>query len=237
MALAMTVTQFVAQTYLLATGKTTALTAGSSKYTKILALGNLFTQQWAQEPGVDWASLRTIFSLGTVSATDTVALDSDIGKVSSQEGDFVRIAHTDGVSESEYTIVPISKLYGDGPKVSASGVSRRNAVGTCAISGTDLIFSRAFLATDAQFGGTISLPGYATPATLINANDTIAVDNPQWLCYAAAAEYDRNDITRVQLYPSLRDRAKELMAQMKDVNGSQLEEVYTGGWSPLGESW
>lgn len=233
----MTVDQFVANAYLLATGKTTALSFGSSKYTKILNLGNLFVRQWALEPGVNWNSLRSLFTLGAiVTATDTFALPATMGKISDQEGDFVRILHTDGVSESEYTIVPADRLWNDGPTLN-NPVSRRNAWGTCAVIGSNLVFSTPFKTTNAQYGGTIKVPGYTIPATMTAISDVLPVDDPDWLCYVVAGEYDRNDVTRVQLYASLNDRATQLMKNMKAQNGSQVEEVYRGSWAPLGQTW
>lgn len=233
----LTVDQAVTRVYLRATGKVTPLIFGTTKYTKILALLNFYSQAWALEGGIDWTSLRQPFPIGTVTATDTFSLDTDIGTMSQQEGDFVRINHTDGISETDYTIMPASKLYRDGPIRLSSAIGRKNAWGTCAVSGSNLIFSNVFKTTDAQFGGTIIVTGFIIPPNLVGMNDQIIVDDPAWLVVKCAAEYVRNDVTRVQLYPSLNDEAARLMDNMKDQNNSQAEEVYTGGFRPLGNTW
>lgn len=233
-----TVDQLVASAYLFATGKTTTLTFGSSKYVKILNLMNFFTQRWAKEADTNWASLRAIFTLASVvSATDTYPLPATIGVISNQEGDFVRIYHTDGINESDYTIVSAERLYNDAHTLNNGGINLRNAVGTCAQVGSSLIFSTPFTATSPQFGGTIKVPGFSIPPTLIAASDVVVIDDPQWLALRCAAEYVRTDITRAQLYPSLIDQANEAMDAMKNFNDSQRETVYTGSWSPPGDHW
>ena len=167
MAYIQNLTQTIATSYLLATGKSTVLAAGTSKYNKIVALANYFTQLWANEPGEDWASLRSTFALGTITAGNSVAIDTDIGHISNQEGDYIRVLHLDGIGETDYSIVPIERLY--------DGMISRNAPdgGRCAVSGSNLIFEHSFISQDAQFGGTIQAPGYLIPDTLANGNDVI----------------------------------------------------------------
>lgn len=224
----MTVSEFITTTYLFATGKVTPPSAGTTKYNKLLALGNIFLQNWASESGVDWKSLRTIFTFGaTVSATDTYALPTTIGKLSKTEGDFVRITHTDGTTESDYTIIPIERLYDDERKLNNSGGDY------CAVSGSNLIFKAPFTADSAQFGGTITIPGYAIPATLTTGTDVIQVDDPYWLCFMSAAEYIRTDLTRQAQYSNLVAQANNVMEGMKSDNNTQRESAITN-WSPGG---
>lgn len=233
----MNVTEAIAATYLFATGKAVAPTSGTTKYTKILALLNVFTQNWASESGVDWKSLRSTFTVtspATVTATDTFAIPSTVGKISRQKGDYVRINHSNGTDQSLYTIVPIEELYQDGPTINNAGGP------ICAVAGSNLKFPVAFTATSPQFGGTVIIPGYSIPATLTTGTDTIVVDDPFWLCYMAAAEYDRNDITRVQQYGNLIAQANNAMTGMKEDNESQSQTVYSS-WSPGngtgGQTW
>lgn len=227
----MTVTNAVATTYLLATGKTTTLTEGSTKYDKILALLNMFSANWASEAGVDWKSLRITPTVsGGVTATDTFAIPTTLAKLSKTQGDFVRIVHADGVTESDYAIVPIERLYNDGSKLQGGGAFR------CAESGSNLIFDTPFTAQSPQFGGTIYVPGYMTTAELQTGTDVIQVDDPYWLCFMSAAEYVRNDITRVQQYGNLVAQANNAMLGMKEDNNSQEEKV-TSTWAPLGSTW
>lgn len=226
----MILTDFITNAYLIATGKATPPASGTAKYTKLVALANLFTQNWASESGVDWKSLRTVATVtGTVTATDAFALPTTLGKLSRTEGDFVRILCTDG-TETQYTIVPIERLYEEGSKVNATGND------TCAVSGSNLIFNTPFQATDKEFGGTIYVPGYITPATLSAGTDVIQVDDPYWLVFAVAAEFVRTDLTRQDQYPNLIAQANNSMEGMKQDNESQREEV-TATWRPLGETW
>lgn len=226
---------------LLANGKGSDLTVDSTKYTKILRLLNFYKDVWAQEPGIQWNSLRSLKSLAaTVSATATYALPTAVidgtAKLSTQEGDFVRILHTDGVSESDYTLVQDSKLYNDGQSINNPGgdyVARR---------GNSLIFPVAFTASSAQFGGTIKIPIYTTPADMVSSTsdptDTVEIDDPYWIIFMAAAEYVRNDVTKQNQYANLIAQATNCMNGMKENNESQLEETRMDILGPaMGETW
>lgn len=229
--MSMTVADAITQSYLLATGKPTAPASGTNKYNRLLGLLNIFTRSWAGETGVDWQSLRITSNVtGTVTATNTFALPTTIAKVSKTLEDPIRILHADGQTESQYTIVPAQKLYKNGTRV--NGASGQ----TVAIIGDNLVFDTAFTATSPQFGGTIQVPGYKFPATLSAAGDLIEVDDPDWLCFMTAAEYVRNDTTRVQQYGNLVALANNAMEGMKEANNAQFEQV-TAEWTPLGATW
>lgn len=235
-----TVQQAITGTYLRATRKSVGLDIASTKGAQVLGLLNFFSQDWAQDSNTDWHSLRQTFTLASVvSATDTYSFSSltTLNHISRQEGDFVRIYHTDGVTESDYTIVDISMLYNDGPTLNSTGMAVANAIGTCAISGTNIIFERAFLSTDPQFGGTIKLPGYKNVPILTANTDIIQVDDPQWLIVRCAAEYVLNDVTRVAHYAPLKDEADQKYDDMRMANEAQITGIYTGGWAPLGMTW
>lgn len=237
MAKSMTVQDAVNLTLLFATGKAAVLVPTDAKYLKILALLNNYTDEWADEEGTDWQSLRQTFSLGTVTATDSYDLDDTINEVSSQEGDYVRINHPGGIMQSLYTIVPPQRLYDSGTTINNYGQQELIANGTCAIIGKQLVFSRPFVSTDTQFGGDIVVAGYVQTDPLVNPKDLIQVDIPRWLCYRAAAEYIRTDVTRQQQVPNLIAEATEVMNQMKDLNDTQSEYVYRGSWRPAGDTF
>ncbi len=233
MSFSMVTSEAITQTYLLATGKSTPPSSGTAKYTKILALLNMFTQNWATEQNVNWKSLRAFFTVtspATVTATDTFTIPTTAGKISPQEGDFVRINWTDGENQSLYTIVPIERLYNNGPSINNAGGP------ICAVSAGTIIFPVAFTSSSPEYGGTVKIPGYSIPSTLDDASDPIQVDDPFWVCFMAAAEYVRNDITRVQQYGNLISLANNSMQAMKQKNNSQEEKVYSN-WSPLGSTW
>ena len=205
----MTVSDYVQKAYLLATGKTTTLAEGTAKYTKFLNLANLLQLKWQNEPGVDWPSLYLRENVsGTVSATDTFALPATIRKLSQRPEDKVRITRTDSTLDY-YDIIQPDEL------------KRYIGYNACAKIGSNLVFPSAFTASSAQFGGTIRVPGYGSVETLADDADTIAVEDPDWLCYMAAAEYVRNDITRQAQYGNLVALAVDSMNHMKLVAGVQ----------------
>lgn len=205
--------EFVQLVHFRGTGKPVSPTTGSKKYNQILIAGQIYTDAWLNEPNVEWASLYDFRNSGTVTATDTFALDNAIRTVSKQEGDIVRILHTDG-NESEYELVPVDRL-------------RENRYNTVvAWSGRNLVFSKAFTASDPQIGGTIVVPSYGYATFPTDDVTAIPVDDPYWLVDIAAAEFVRNDITRKQEYPNLVGSAAERMAKMKENNGDAVDELY-----------
>lgn len=209
----MIVSDFVAASYLKATGTVSTLTSTDSDWVKLLALGNYYQQNWANEPGVDWRSLyNPKVDIGTVSATDTFDLDSSIHKISQAASDPVRIVLT-GSSFIDYTIVPADKI-----KQYTSG-------NFCAQVGSTLVFNKVFTSSSAEFGGTINVPAYTLPDTLVGASDDIVVDIPEWLVTICAAEYTRNNLVRQNQYPNLLAEANELMKKMVENNESQLETL------------
>lgn len=228
----MTITEFVSDAYLKSTGKTTALTTGT-KYDRIVNLGDYYQRRWANEPGVDWNSLyNPAFSIGTVTATDSFDIDSStVRKLSSRQGDIVRIVWSDGVGYTDYDIVDADKL-----KDYSFGVNKESPLGWyCAQIGSELVFNHKFASTDSQYSGEIFIPVYVFPDEINSDNpdtDEVEVDDPDWLVTRVAAEYVRNDITRRQRYPELLAESNEIMGRMKDDNDGQLDTV-DRPWSPF----
>ena len=211
---------------------------------------NIYKDVWAQEPGVQWQSLRSWASLAaTVSATDTYALPTALVlgggtvKLSDQEGDYVRVIHTSGTEESDYTLVYDSKLYRDGPSVNNPGSIGINTSGNCARRGSNLVFDVPFTADSPEFGGTIKVPVYTTPADMVSSTSaptgTVSVDDPMFAVFMAAAEYVRNDVTKQNQYANLIAQATNSMYAMKENNMPQSDEVYTPGQlgPAMGETW
>lgn len=238
----------IQKVYLFATGKNELPTVDSTKYTKILGLLNAYKDVWAQEPGVQWKSTRSLTALAdAVSATDTYALPTAViggtAKFSTQEGDFVRIIYSAGTKETEWTIVEDSKLYRDGPSVNNAGDVGINTSGNCARRGSNLVFDVPFTASSVEFGGTIYVPVYTTPADMVSSTsdptDTVEVDDPYWIIFMAAAEYVRNDVTKQNQYGNLVAQALNSMEAMKENNEAQVESSYIPGQlgSAMGETW
>lgn len=228
----MNISEFVADTYLKATGKTTTLTSGT-KYDCIVELGDFYQRRWAREPDVDWNSLYDpAFSIGTVTATDSFDLDtSSIRTLSRREGDSVRIVWDDNESYTDYTIVPADTL-----KDHFQGVDKESPNGNyCARIGNQLVFNHEFTSDDSQYGGEIFVPCYVYPEPITSNNpnsDEVQVDDPDWLVLRCAAEYVRNDITRRARYGELLSEANEAMKRMIADNGGQLDKVNMP-WTPF----
>lgn len=227
----MTTTEFITATYLRSTGKATPPAAGTSKYNRILDLGNFFIDEWANQLGVDWASLYDpAVSLGTVTATDSFDIDtSTIRKLSDREGDTVRIVWSNGVGYTDYDLVSADTL-----KDHSYGVSKQSPLGSYATRiGGQLVFNHTFTSSDSQFGGEIFVPAYVFPDKLVSDDDEVPVDIPNWLVARTAAEFCRNDITRRSRYPELLTEANEILQRMKDDQEGQIVMV-NRPWSTPG---
>lgn len=210
----MTVADFVASSYLKATGSVSTLASTDADWVKLLALANYYQQNWANEPGVDWRSLYDpTVDCGTVTATDTFNLAASIHKVSQDADDPVRIVHTDVTQFTDYTVVPHDKL------------KQYTAGNYCAQIGSTLVFNNAFTADSAEFGGTINVPAYTLPSTLSASTDLVQVDIPEWLVTICAAEYVRNNLVKQNQYPNLLAEANELMKKMVENNEAQVETL------------
>lgn len=217
----MTTTEFVNATYLKATGKVATFAVGSTKWNKILGIGNFYIDNWETEPGVDWQSLYDpAYDLATITATDTYELDKAIRKISQTEGDTIRVYHSGSTTRfTEYDLVNASEL-------------RNYSVGAyCARVGNALMFNTAFTSTMPQFGGSLVIPVYTFAPKIERAADIIPIDNPNWLVLISAAEYIRNDITRQQQYGNLVAEANQAMQRMIHDNVGQINRV-SQPWSP-----
>lgn len=225
----MTASDLVAAVILKATGETSVSVSGDSDWLKVLGIANIYIDNWANEPDVDWHSLYAPeHSIGAVTATDSFTLDlSVIRKLSATGDDYIRIDHSDGIHSTTYQLVDAETLkqYYTGNKKSSTG-------NYCAQIGPTLVFNHRFVSTDPQYGGTIKVPVYLYPSHLVEDDDVVPVDNPNWLVFVTAAEWVRNDITKQSLYPLIVNETNQLMQRMIDDNDStQVENVIK---SPVG---
>lgn len=222
----MNTTQFVSAVYLRAERKLPTFVSGSSKWLNILGIANAKIDAWQNEPTVDWNSLYDAnYSIGTVSATNTFELDDEIRLLSNESGDTITITHING-DTSEYETVKANQL-----KSYPSG-------NYCAKVGRNLVFNRAFNSDDAQFGGTITAPVYLHAEHLVNDQDEVPVDDPEWLVTVTAAEYNRTDVTKANQYGNLINEANALMEAMKDANDqSQVEVMAKSAIAGNGSTW
>ena len=216
--------------YLRATGKTATFQFTDTKGVKILGLLNFFQRRWSKATGVDWISLyQPMFSLGTVTATDTFDLDtSTIRKLSQQEGDNVRIIWPNDTGTinnpnnyTDYELVPADRMKTD-----------FNQGKYCSRQGGTLVFNKSFETSDPEFGGTLYVPIYGLVQDMVNPDDTTAVDDPDWLIVRCAAEYVRTDVTRLGQYPNLLAEANDIAARMTDDNANDQNTDATADWNP-----
>lgn len=207
----MTVETLIPAAWLKATGEVFDGETGGEDWNKALAIANRYIDAWMGEPGADWDSTYHTVDCGPVAATDTFVLDASIYRVSNDAGDPVRIVHTDG-NHTDYVLV------------SAGQLNRYNDR-ACARIGRQLKFAKAFTETDPQFGGTLQVPGYVKPDYLVNPDDTIPIDDPNWLVLVTAAELARTDLTQAQNYPLIIGEANNAMTAMKQANRPQLQAI------------
>lgn len=217
--------------YLKATGKTATFQFTDTKGVKILGLMNFYQRRWASWTGIDWISLyNPMYSLGNITATDTFDIDtSSIRKLSQQEGDNVRIIWSIDDSASindptyftDYEIVPADRMKQD-----------FNQGKFCCVRGGELVFNTPFDSTMPEFGGTLYVPCYEFVQPLVNTDDQVVVDNPDWLILICAAEYVRTDVTRLGQYPNILEEANDCMTRMIDDNGNDQNTDATADWNP-----
>lgn len=208
----MQVSQFVPATYLKATGQVFDGESGDEDWQKILAIANRYIDAWVAEPGVEWESTYVYTDIGTISTTDLYDLDESIFRVSNDAGDPIVIRNTDG-SQTKFYLVASNQL---GRYTSGNFVSRY---------GNQLKFNRTFTSTDLEYGGTIQVPGYVKPDYLVNPNDEVPVDDPNWLVLISAAEWTRTDLTQAQNYPLLIAEANNSMTAMKQANRPAVQDI------------
>lgn len=201
---------------------------GSDNWNYLLTLANSWIRRWGTMAGIDWSSLyQQNYSVGTISATDTFEYDNtEVRKISLENGDSIQILHIDGVNYTNYTLVP-----GDQLRQHQNQGDYGNVV---ARIGSNLIFPRAFTATDPQFGGALTMPVYLYPSILAKPADTVPVDDPEWLVARVASDIASKDILRKDTAAIYGNEADDLMAGMRENNESQLN-MLSMKWRPFTE--
>lgn len=207
----MKVSELVNKAYLIATGKNTPVSITDKNGSKLLQLANIYQELWASEPNTSWNSLYEDVEIGTISNTDTYDLDSSIRRISNRSGDSIKVVKDN--TTNLFPLVSPDELTGSGDNV-------------CAQIGSSLKFNRTFTADDQLFGGIIVVPAYTNVPVLSKENDTVAVDDPNWLVFSIAAKWSMDDSLLVQNYPNLLQIANNAMAAMKKANQPQISSAY-----------
>lgn len=179
-------------------GKTSSVPqAGSTKYTDMLAIANRKQQEWANDSNINWDSLYELYDGGTLSSgTQSYDLDDNFMKLS----DYVLLTSPTG-----------SKKY---VRVYKPQEVSRHSEG-CYVYGANPAQLGFIQPIDSTLAGwKLTVPCYAAPAKLSNANDIIAVDDPNWLVYAVAYELARNDYAKEEQSPNIKAEADALYTNM-----------------------
>lgn len=218
----MTVDQAITKAYSEAKGKATPPASGTAKYNQLVVLADSLQKVWAAEPGVQWDSLYSRVSHGTIGAVSSIALDSTVNYIVKDESN--PIYATSGSDRFDFKLVRPNQLY----------LNRYE--GAVAQAGRNLIFQDAFDSDSSVYGWTLYVPSILNVGTLDDGADTIQVDDPMWLVFMMAAEFVRNDLVRQNQYPALVAYAQQSMLKMKEANEGAYEGVITN-WEPMGVTW
>lgn len=216
--MAQTVNWAIQKAFLHSNRKATAPAEGTSKYEAFLDIADSMSKMWASEPSVEWDSLYSLETIGTVSATDTFDLPDEVNYISKSEDDPIRVGTT------AYKLVKPNQLY----KYQDSNV--------CAQIGRTLKFAKAFTSDSAHIGESIQVPSILYTEDLTSGTDEIQVDDPMWLVYMMAAEFARNDSVKQDQYDNLLALANQCMERMIAANSGSLNEV-SMNFNAAGESW
>lgn len=213
-----TASWIISKAYKAAKAKSTAPTSGT-KYDLLLDIIDNEQRNWQDEPDTQWDSLYLKANCAdTVTTEDTYELPDTIREISKRADDYVLVGTT------KYKIVRPSQL------------SRYQSDNVVAQVGRNLVFPSDFTAGTASIGATITVPGYGYVNDITAGTDLVEVDNPQWLIYACAAEFIRNDIVKGGQYQNLLDKAELVMEKMKQNNSGQVEELVRE-FAVEGETW
>ena len=196
----MILTQLVSDSYLAYRGKLSSVpTSGSEKYNRIVAIANRKQREWAQDSNIDWPSRYEIRTLGLLVAnTQTYDLDNDILRAS----DYVQLL----VPNSVKVYVGIVKAQQASRYLKGAYITGFNPKQLTFIQTIDTSMS----------GTTIKFPCFTMPTDMTLGTSLVAVDDPQWLVYAVAAELARNDYAKEEQYPNLIGQANDLYTKMLD---------------------
>lgn len=189
-----------------------------AKYDALLAIADSVQKMWAAEPDIEWDSLYSLENIGTVTATDTFDLPDEINYLSKSEDDPIRIG------TNSFKLVKPNQLY------------RYKGTDVCAQVGKTLKFANTFASDSPLLGEDINVPSILAVEDITSGSDEVQVDDPMWLVYMMAAEFDRNDIIKVSQYDNLLALADQSMQRMKQANSGSIDEILMT-WQPAGEDW
>lgn len=215
----MTRLQSTTEAYLLATGKTALPATGTAKRDLLTNLAIMFYRSWQTEPDTEWQSLYQAVGAGTVTATDSFDLDTDINFISKLPGNYVRVKTTTGQYISFESVKP-QQLF---------QYRLGNYVSHVVVDGVHKIkFSKPFITGDQAIGGTIQIPAIIKLDDITSDSSEVLIDIPGWLSKRVAAQYAYSFKATRDMYDDLLALANEDMVSMKASNTSGNESYNTG---------
>jgi hypothetical protein len=207
----------IQKAFLHAVRKATPPASGTTKYNALIAIVDSMQKLWATDPDAEWDSLYDSRVLSAAAGVgNTIALDADIDHLAKREDDPVLIG------TRPFKIVKPNQLY---KYRDSDVVAEQNGF---------LVFPTTIDAS--LVGQAVTVPAILTVNDIVDGTSIVQVDDPMWLAYASAAEFDRNDIVKVAQYNNILALADQSMQKMKSNNSGSVDEVEMP-WAPAGESW
>lgn len=215
----------IGKAWIEAKAKSVPPAAGTPKYNVLLSLVDTEQKNWEDEESIEWDTLYSNVTNGTISTSQTYTLDTSIRYISKREGDYIYLQDPTTLQVQPITLVRPNQLY-----------EHRDDPFYAAQIGRTLKFSKAFDATSQFIGDNLIIPSYTFCSDIATGADLIQCDRPMYLAYMVAASYARNDLIKSGQYNNILDKATVLMNKMKQNNSGQSEELDMS-WHPTGESW
>jgi hypothetical protein len=214
----------ISRSYIHAQRKATPPAAGTNKYNVLVGIIDSVQKDWADEDGIEWDSLSSFVNNGTVTATDTFDLDDEINYISKRQDNPILLVSPDGTQKLPVKLVAPHQLY-----------KYRNSL-AAAQTGRTLKFSKPFVSTDSTIGYSIVIPAIGYVDDLTSGSSLIQCDDPMYVVYMSAAEFDRQDVVKMGQYNNLLALAANKMQKMKSNNSGAMEEIALD-FVAHGESW
>lgn len=175
---------------------------GSDKANIAIAIANRKQREWANDTQQKWNSLFDIVDIGAISL-GTFTYNAPLNYT--HPSDKALIKASDNLYEVKFTTPQKREqgkiyIHGNNPKKMTFG-------GTYIESGYD--------------NAILQLPAYFMPDNIVESDDNIIVDDPNWLICVTAAELCRNDPSKDDQFANLLGMANDLYAKMIKENIAQ----------------
>lgn len=202
----MIASDFLNNVYIKYRGKVASKTPawGDEKAVLAMTIANGKVREWANDSNQVWASLFEIKDVSPVISTSTLTYDLDPNFL--YPSDFFQIVKTNGDVVDISVTKPQQRLDNSlSVYVHGSNPKKVTFAGTI----------------DSSYnGGTLKAPAYYLPADMTLATSVVAVDMPDWLVYATAAELARNDTSKEAEFGNLIGMANEIYQKMIAANNN-----------------